>query len=59
MLPHSDYDEEITRISRFNRAAEMDSKCLAGPRNVSVDLKYVVCECLSIVYPLESGEVMA
>ena len=28
----------------FCRAAEMDFQCLAGPRNVSVDLKYdVLC----------------
>ena len=31
-----------TRISGFCRSAEMDFHCLAGPRNVSVDLKYDV-----------------
>ena len=36
----------------------MDFHCLAGPRNVSVDLKYDVL-CLCGEYPLESGEVMA
>ena len=38
----SDYidDEEIARISGFCLAAEIDSQSLAGPRNVSVDLKY-------------------
>ena len=35
-------DEEIARISRFSRAAEMDFQRLAGPINVSVDLKYDV-----------------
>ena len=43
----SDYyvdDEEISRISCFCRAAEMDFHHLARPRNVSVDLKYdVMC----------------
>ena len=42
----SDYidDEEIARISGFCRAAEMDFQHLAGPINVSVDLKYdVLC----------------
>ena len=46
MLPHSDAfdDDEIARISIFCRAAEIDLQCLAGPRNVSVDLKYdVLC----------------
>ena len=38
----SDNDEEIARISCFSLAAEMDLHCLAGPRNMSVDLKYDV-----------------
>ena len=33
-------DEEIARVSSFCRAAEIDFYCLAGPRNVSIDLKY-------------------
>ena len=38
------YYEKIARISIFCRAAEMDFQYLAGPRNVSVDLKYdVLC----------------
>ena len=38
----------------------MDFQRLAGPRNVSVDRKYdVLCLCLCIAYPLESGEVTA
>ena len=48
-------DEEI---ALFCRSAEMDFHCLAGPRNLSVDLNYDVlcaCECLCTVYPLESG----
>ena len=37
-------DEEITRISVFCRAAEIDFQHIDGPRNVSVDLKYdVLC----------------
>ena len=37
-------DEEIVRISSFCRAAERHFHGLAGPRNVSVDLKYdVLC----------------
>ena len=41
---YEDVDEEITRISRFCRSAEMDFQHLAGPRNVGVDLKYdVLC----------------
>ena len=37
-------DEKIARISSFCRAAEIDFQSLAGPRNVSVDLKYdVLC----------------
>ena len=37
-------DEEITRISFFCWAAEMDFHHLARLRNVSVDLKYdVLC----------------
>ena len=38
-------DEEITRVSRFCRSAEMDFQHLVGPRNVSVDLK---CEVLCL-----------
>ena len=36
----------------------MDFQHLAGPRNVSVDLKFNVL-CLCTIYPLESGEVTA
>ena len=37
-------DEEIAKISCFCRAAEIDFQSLAGPRSVSVDLKYdVLC----------------
>ena len=37
-------DEEIARISLNRLSAEMDFQCLAGPRTVSVDLKYdVLC----------------
>ena len=36
----------------------MDFQLLAVPRNVSVDL-VCACECLYMVYPFESGEVMA
>ena len=36
----------------------MDFQRLAGPRNVSVDLKYDVL-CLCMAYPLEMGEVTA
>ena len=32
-------DEELTRIFRYSRSAEMNFHRLAGPRNVSVDLK--------------------
>ena len=40
----SDYYEKIARISGFCQAVEMDFQHLAGPRNVSVDLKYdVLC----------------
>ena len=56
----SDYntdDEEIAIIFCFCRSAKMDIQRLGGPRNVSVDLKYVLCLCS--VYPLESGEVTA
>ena len=35
----SDYNEEIARISRFCRVAEIDFHHLARPTNVSVDLK--------------------
>ena len=56
----SDYynDEEIARISGFCWASEMDFQCLAGPTNVSVDLKYDVCafECLCMVYTRLSRE---
>ena len=39
----SDYDdEEIARLSRFCRLADMDFQRLAEPRYVSVDLKYDV-----------------
>ena len=39
--------KQIARISGFYRSAEMDFHHLAGPRNVSVDLKYdVLCLCL-------------
>ena len=39
----TDY-EKIARITSFCRAAEMYFHRLAGPRNVSVDLKYdVLC----------------
>ena len=56
----SDYNEEIATISHFCQSAEMDFQHLTGPRKVSVDLKYDVvffcaCECLCMVYPLESG----
>ena len=38
------YYEKIARISSFCQAAEMDYQRLAGPKNVSVDLKYdVLC----------------
>ena len=38
------YYEKIARISEFCRAAEMYFQYLAGPRNVSIDLKYnVLC----------------
>ena len=39
----------------------MDFQHLAGPWNVSVDLNMMICacECLCLVYLLESGEVMA
>ena len=39
----------------------MDFQRLAGPRNMSVDLKlmFCACECLCTAYPLESGEVTA
>ena len=40
-------DEEIAKISSFYRAAEMDFQHLAGPRNVSVNLKYDVL-CLRV-----------
>ena len=40
-------DEEIARISVFCRAAEIDFQHLAGPRNVSVKLKYDVL-CLRV-----------
>ena len=37
-------DEEIASTSVFCRAAEIDFECLAGPRNVSANLKYdVLC----------------
>ena len=37
-------DKEIARISSFCWVAEMDFQSLAGPRNVSVDLKFdVLC----------------
>ena len=37
-------DEVIARISSFCRAAERHFQSLAGPKNVSVDLKYdVLC----------------
>ena len=46
MLPHSDVDdEEISRFSGFCRAAKMDFQHLAGPINVTVDMKYDVCAC--------------
>ena len=35
------YSEDLSRISCFCRSAEMDFQRLAGPRNVSVELKYV------------------
>ena len=50
-------DEDFARISCFCRTVEFDFQHLAGPRNVSVDLKYDVL-CLGVfVYgiPLESG----
>ena len=37
----SDVDEEHKNFV-FCRVTEMDFQCLAGPINVSVDLKYVV-----------------
>ena len=43
-------DEEIPRISRFCRLAEMNFLRLAGPRNVSVELKYDVLCLLVLVY---------
>ena len=37
-------DEEIARISSLCRAAERHFQSLAGPRSVSVDLKYdILC----------------
>ena len=39
------YVKEITRISHFCRASESVFQRLAGPRNVSVDLKYDVLLC--------------
>ena len=53
--------KQIARISRFCRSAERDFHLLAGPRNVSIDLKYdALClKCLCAVYLLEMGEVMA
>ena len=48
-------DEEIATISVSCWSAEMDLHCLAGPRNVSLDLKYDVL-CLKVfvrVYLLE------
>ena len=37
-------DEEISMISRFCWSAEIDFQHLAGPENVSVDLKdHVLC----------------
>ena len=32
-------DEEITRFFRFCQSVEMDFQCLAGHKNMSVDLK--------------------
>ena len=41
---YDDDDEEIIRISGFCLAAEIDFLGLAGPRNMSVDLKYdILC----------------
>ena len=40
--PNKIDDEEIARISRFCWSEEMDFQHIAGPKNVSVDLKYVV-----------------
>ena len=38
-------DEELQEFPFFCRVAEMDFQRLAGPRNVSVDLKYMFCAC--------------
>ena len=43
-------DEEIARTSVFCRVAEMDFQRLAGPRNVSIDLKYIVLGCYFLKY---------
>ena len=37
-------DEEIARISGYGGAAERHFQSMAGPKNVSIDLKYdVLC----------------
>ena len=54
--------KKIARISRFCRAAKRHFQLLAGPINVSVDLKlmmFCACECLCTAYALDSGEVTA
>ena len=44
--------------SHFCWSVELDFQCLAGPRNVSIytlNMMFCACECLCMVYPLESG----
>ena len=61
VLPHSlmlmmKKSQEFPFLSG-GRNAKMDFHHLARPRNVSVDLNimFCACECLCMVYPLESG----
>ena len=44
-------EDEIARISGSYKSAEMNFNCLAGPRNVSVDLKYDVLSLYCVGIP--------
>ena len=56
MLPHSlILLKNHKKISRICKAVESHFQCLTGPINVSIDT-FCVCECLCMVYLLESGE---